>query len=278
MKIPFRFLLAAAAIAAGLGPAFADTQGCGDDAKALLSRAYPTAQPSSNGRQLLLDGHVSIDLSPNSFNSPHGVVCKIWPAQPDLMLVAVPLIDTKQSGDGQNFGDLDLLVVDAKSGEVSQRLRQPRLMEDDAVAIDQIEFDTAAYRLRPDVLAFGLRIDMRNGSQIVQYSETTLRLYAIIGGELRAVLDGIVVSMERGENEGGCTVEDESNAVTLSMDEAVRNGFRGIIATQRHSVDRSRPDKNGECITKPGRKSSRVFSLSYDGKHYAAPKALKPDE
>jgi hypothetical protein len=150
-------------------------------------------------------------------------------------------------------------------------------MEDDAVAISQIEFDTAAYRLRPDVLAFGLRIDMRNGSQIVQYSETTLRLYAIIDGELRAILDGFVVSMDHGENEDGCTVEDENNVVTLAMDGAVRNGFRGIIATRRHSVDRSRPDKNGECITKPGRKTSKVFSLSYDGKQYGLPKALRPD-
>jgi len=277
MKIPFRFLLAAAAITAGLGPAFADTQGCSDDAKALMSRAYPTAQPSTNGRQLLLDGHISIDLSPNSFDSPHGVSCKIWPAQPNLMLVAVPLIDTKQSGNGRNFGDIDLLVVDAKTGEIRQRLRQPRLMEDDAVAISQIEFDTAAYRLRSDMLAFGLRIDMRNGSQIVQYSETTLRLYAVIDGELRAILDGIVVSMERGENEGGCTVEDENSAVTLSMDDAIRNGFHGMIATQRRFVDRSRPDKDGECITKHGRKSSRVFSLSYDGKQYSLPLALKPD-
>jgi len=278
MKIPFRFLLAAAAIATGLTPAHADTPACGDVVKATLSRAYPTAQPSTDGRQLLLDGNITIDLAANGFSTPHGVACKIWPAQPDLMLVAVPLIDTKQSGDGQNFGDIELLVVDAKTGEIRQRLRQPGLMADDAVAISQIDLDTAAYRLKSDVLAFGLRIDMRNGSQIVQYSETTLRLYAIIGGELRAVLDGIVVSMERGENEGGCTVEDESNVVTLSMDGTVRNGFRGIIATQRHGVDRSHPDKDGECITKPGRKSSRVFSMSYDGKQYAAPKALKPDE
>lgn len=277
MKIPFFLLPAASTLAGGVGPAFADTSGCGGDAKAMLGRAYPTAQPSSDGRKLLVGGRVSIDLTPNSFDSPHGVACKSWPAQPDLMLVAVPLIDTKLSGDGQNFGDLDLLVVDARNGDIRQRLRQPGLMADDAVAISQIEFDTAAYRLKSDVLAFGVRIDMRNGSQITQYSETTLRLYAIAEGQLRAVLDGMVVSMQRNEVEDGCSVEDENNAVTLAMDGAVRNGFHGIIATQRRSVDRSRPGKDGECVTKPGRRSSRVFSLSYDGKQYVVPKALRLD-
>jgi len=277
MKIPYLLLLAGAALAGGGGPASAEASRCGNDAKAMLGRAYPTAQPSSNGRKLLLDGHVSIDLAPNDSDSPQGVACKTWPAQPDLMLVAVPLIDTKQSGNGQNFGDLDLLVVDVKTGDIRQRLRQPGLMADDAVAISRIELDTAAYRLKSDVLAFGLRIDMRNGSQIVQYSETTLRLYAVIDGQLRAVLDGVVVSMHRAEIEDNCPAEDESSAVTLAMDGAVRNGFRGIIATQRRSVDKSRPGKDGECVTKPGRRSSRAFSLSYDGRQYLVPKALRLD-
>ena len=74
----------------------------------------------------------------------------------------MPLIDSAQSIDGQHIGDVELLVVDRKSLQVRQRLLQPGLMDDDAIAIRGIEFDTGRYGLAPGVTAFGLRIEMAN--------------------------------------------------------------------------------------------------------------------
>jgi len=256
------------ASAAGLTPARAEAPSCADAARAALRQAYPTAQPSSDGRQLLLSGRFAIELPSEGTGSPHETICKIWPAQPDLMLMAVPLIDTKQSTDNENFGDLDLLVIDAKTGEMRQRLRQPGLMEDDAVAVYRIEFDTAAYRLKPDLMAFGLRITSANNSGIDPLSETALQLYVVENGRLRAVLDRFGVSSSLSELGGDCIGQGEREALTLSMGRVGREGYRDIVVTENGSTQADRKGKDGACLTRVTHRSKRTYSLGYDGTRY----------
>ncbi|TGQ51093.1 hypothetical protein EN854_34020, partial [Mesorhizobium sp. M4B.F.Ca.ET.211.01.1.1] len=100
--------------------------------------------------------------------------------------------------------DIELLVVDRNSKQVRQRLLQPGLITDDAIAIRKIEFDTGRYGLAPGVTAFGLRIEMANHSQANPFSETDLRLYAVAGDALRMVLDGLVVAGNGGEGDTNC--------------------------------------------------------------------------
>jgi len=278
MKIPFRSLLALATITVGLCPALADTQDCGEDAKAVLSQAYPSAQPDADGTRLLLDGHIAIELPADDAGSAHAVVCKIWPAQPGLTLIAVPLIDTRQSGDDQTIGDLDLLVVDAKTRQIRQRLRQPGLMSDNAITISTVAFDTSVYRLRPDVPAFGLRRVIVNKSARTPFNETDLWLYAIENGELHSVLDKLAVATNAGANNDDCTGQSESSQVTLSMGGAVRNGHRDIIATSKVTEEADHPGKNGACVTKTTGHSTRIYRLGYDGKHYIIPKPLRASD
>lgn len=117
--------------------------------------AYPQARKSADGASFTLEPHTSITLTLPEGDNSFGLVCKIWPAHDDLLLVSVPLIDSAQSSDGQHVGDIELLVLDGKSLQVRQRLLQPGLMNDDAIAIRKIAFDTGRYRLAPDVTAFG---------------------------------------------------------------------------------------------------------------------------
>jgi len=258
--------------AVGLSPARADTASCAEAARAVLGLAYPSAQPSADGTQLLLAGRFAIELPSDGAGSPHETICKVWPARPDLLLMAVPLIDTKQSTGDENFGDLDLLVVDAKTREIRQRLREPGLMEDDAIAIHRIELDTAAYRLKPDLLAFGLRIISANNSGVAPLRETTLQLYSTENSRLRRVLDKLYVSSDHWEEGDDCTGQGESGALTLSMGAMGRKGYRDIVVTEKGSTDADRPGKGDACVTRVTHRSNQTYSLVYDGTNYVIPK------
>ncbi|BAV45690.1 hypothetical protein MesoLj113a_42230 [Mesorhizobium sp. 113-1-2] len=270
MRILF---LALGLAAAGLSPALASADDCGD-AAALLRQAYPTVQKSADGRSFTLEPHTSIPLAVPQDGMP-GLVCKVWPAHDDLLLVAVPLIDSVQSVDGQHVGDIELLVVDRKTLQPRQRLLQPRLMNDDAVAIRGIEFDTARYGLAPGVTAFGLRIDMANHSQPNPFNETDLRLYALAGNALQGVLDGLAVAGFGGEGDTNCAGSFHSSQVSLAMSPTIHRGYHDIIVVERKDTDEPAPDKDGECQSHPGKSVSRTYWLRYDGSRYPVPAALK---
>ncbi|WP_245279012.1 hypothetical protein [Mesorhizobium loti] len=239
-----------------------------------MRQAYPKVQKSADGGSFTLEPHTSIALALPQDLTP-GLVCKVWPAHDDLLLVAVPLIDSAQSIDGQHIGDIELLVVDRKSLQVRQRLLQPGLMNDDAIAIRDIALDTGRYGLAPGVTAFGLRIEMANHSQPNPFSETDLRLYAVAGNALRLVLDGLVVAGNGGEGDTNCAGSFHSNQVSLAMSPTVHHGYHDITAVERKDTDEPAPDKDGECQSHPGKSVSRTYRLRYDGSRYRAPAALK---
>ena len=130
MRILLRTLFLGFAAAASLSPARAAAGDCGDVA-AMVQQAYPKARKSADGASFTLEPHTSIALTHADGDTPFGLVCKVWPAHDDLLLVAVPLIDSSQPSDYAHVGDIELLIVDRNSLQVRQRLLQPGLMTDD---------------------------------------------------------------------------------------------------------------------------------------------------
>lgn len=239
-----------------------------------MQQAYPNALKSADGGSFTLEPHTCIALR-FAYGDPPGLVCKIWPAHDDLLLVAVPLMDSSQPSDYAHAGDIELLVVDRKSLQVRQRLLQPGLMNDDAIAIRKVEFDTGRYRLAPNVTAFGLRIEMANHSQANPFSETGLRLYAFDGNALRMVLDGLVVADNGGEGDASCAGSFHSSQVSLAMNPAKHHGYHDITVVERMDTDNPLPDNSGECQSHPGKSVSQTYRLRYDGSRYTAPAGLK---
>ena len=260
--------------AASLLPAQARADDCAD-AAALVQLAYPKAQKSADGKSFTLEPHTSISLTLPEGDNSFGLVCKIWPAHDDLLLVAVPLLDSAKLSVDEHVGDIELLVFDAKSLQVRQRLLQPGLMNDDAIAIREIAFDTARYRLAPDVTAFGLRIEMANHSQPNPFRETDLRLYAFARDGLRLVLDGLVVADFGGEGDASCAGSFHSREVSLTMSPARHHGYHDITVIERRDTDEPSPDKDGECQSHPGKPVKLTYRLRYDGSRYPVPAALK---
>ncbi|MER8473865.1 hypothetical protein NKH23_31670 [Mesorhizobium sp. M1328] len=256
-----------------LSPARAAAGDCGD-AAALVQQAYPKARKSADGTSFTLEPHISIASTLPESDAPFDLVCKIWPAHDDLLLVAVPLIDAA-NGDHLHVGDIELLVVDRKSLRVRQRLLQPGLMTDDAIVIDKVEFDTGHYALAPGVTAFGLRIEMAHHSLTAPFTETDLRLFALVRGELHVVLDGLVVAGSGGDSDGSCAESFHSSQVSLAMSPASHQGYHDITAVERSTTDNPSPDQNGECQSHPSKPVKRTYRVRYDGSRYAVPVALK---
>ncbi|MFB9978201.1 hypothetical protein ACFSQQ_16665 [Mesorhizobium kowhaii] len=276
MRILLRTLFLGLAVA-DLSPGWATASDCGD-VVALVLQAYPKAQRSIDGASLTLEPHISIPLTLPDGETPFGLVCKIWPAHDELLLVAVPLMDSVEASEDRHVGDIELLVVDRKSLEVRQRLLQPGLMTDDAIAIRKVEFDTGRYGLAPDVTAFGLRIELATHSQATPFNETGLRLYALAGDALRLVLGGLAVAGNGGEGDASCAGSFHSSQVSLAMGAASHHGYRDIIVVERADTDEPSPDKNGECQSHPGKSVKRTYRLRYDGSRYPVPAALKAME
>ncbi|MER9889713.1 hypothetical protein NKJ48_29350 [Mesorhizobium sp. M0114] len=272
MRIVLPVLFLGAALAS-LSSARAAAGDCGD-AAALVQQAYPKARKSADGALFTLVPHTSIASTLPESDAPFGLACKIWPAHDDLLLVAVPLIDSANS-DHLHVGDIELLVVDRKSLRVRQRLLQPGLMTDDAIAIRKVEFDTGRYALAPEVTAFGLRIEMANHSQATPFTETDLRLYAVASDALRVVLDGLVVTAHGGEGDASCAGSFHSSQVSLAMSPARHHGYHDIIAVERTDTDNPSPDKDGECKSHPAKSVKRTYRLRYDGNRYPVPAALR---
>ncbi|BCG95163.1 hypothetical protein [Mesorhizobium sp. 131-2-1] len=260
--------------AVSLSPSRAAADDCGD-AAALVQLAYPKAQKSADGKSFTLETHTSIALTLPEGDNSFGLVCKIWPAHDDVLLVAVPLIDSAKSSDGEHVGDIELLVFDMNSSQVRQRLLQPGLLNDDAIAIRKIEFDTGRYRLASDVTAFGLRIEMANHSQPNPFRETDFRLYALTRDALRLVLDGLVVDSFGGEGDASCAGSFHSSQASLSMRSASHHGYHDINVRDRMNTDEPSPDKDGECQSHPGKPVKQTYRLRYDGSRYPVPAALK---
>ena len=276
MRILLHTLFLGLAVA-GPSPAWTAAGDCGD-VVALVQQAYPKARKSSDGAALTLEPHISIPLTLPDGETPFGLVCKTWPAHDGLLLVAVPLIDSVKSSDGGHVGDIELLVVDRKSRQVRQRLLQPGLANDDAIAIRKIEFDTGRYTLSPAVTAFGLRIELATHSQATPFAETGLRLYALAGDTLRLVLGGLAVAGNGGEGDANCAGSFHTSQVSLAMSSASHHGYHDIIAVERADTDNPLPDKNGECQSHPGKSVKRTYRLRYDGSRYPVPAALKAME
>lgn len=283
-----RHLLSAIAIAVGLGGIASVAQAqnpanaC-DKASTILENAYPGARPSPDKRSYVLGDRLLMLPQGASGDSP-AMVCKVWPAQDKLLLVAVPRMDSKASLEQDRIGDLDILVVDRNSLKVQQRLTLPDAMSDDAIQIQKLEFDTARYVIAPEVQAFGLRTTRNGASRANPFNEVSLTLFARTGsagdgkpGSLRVVLDKLSVERASGEWDTNCAGDFTQRKSVLAMASERHEGFFDIRVSQ--NSERSKAALVGknqsDCKETTEKAVKTQETLRYDGKQYVVPANAK---
>lgn len=269
-------LAAPLALAAWLvpGAAQAARDAC-PQAAAIVHLAYPEAPaPDGEGNLRLGRDNIVIRIADADYGEPFAVTCKTWPAQPGLLLAAIPLMQDTPNQDDGHTGDLRLLVLDSSSLKIRHDIRLEGLMSDDAVRLTNVAFDTARYDLAPGRRAFGLRISRVGASRANPFDETSLRLFDIGPKGLAMVLDGLTASRSGGEWDTNCAGRFNSRAVTLSMADTVTQGYRDIVTSESYESSRAAVVR-GDCEEKVVDKGKTPRTLKFDGQRYPIPQPLR---
>lgn len=258
-----------------LAPCFATTANaspddrydCSDRASAIVKQAYPFARAFDGGFKV---GESRIAL-PES-GEAKSVSCRVWPSRPQLTLAAVPLIRSEDDEDSD--GDIELLVLDSANLALEGRLLLKNRAIEDAVRIKTIGFDTANYRLAPDLQAFGLRIKRSNSSRLMPYEEEALSLFTFTDGEITSVLDGLLSQQNNMDSDfADCEDQRTELATELSMARTAHYGYRDIDVLVRESSARQ-IGTVGDC-SEDDSHSLEHQQLIFDGTHYEIPKTMK---
>ncbi|KAA0121617.1 hypothetical protein CIW48_22740 [Methylobacterium sp. P1-11] len=239
-----------------------------DDKDALLSHVYPKASRSGDGFDL--KGSYVQHVSSAS------VACKVWPADPSLTLVAVPLIEAAPDTAGDIRGDVEILVLDSASGRPLARRIEMAMAFSDAIQFDGVTLDTARYDIRPGTRAFGLRTAQSGSSRVNPFSEEALWLYGFEGGRITRVLDGLVVGRVTGENDGNCTGTTTAIRRTVSVGPEARGGYRDLVVDQTEARESSSKAAGDRCRSAkaPGPGAQEV--IRFGSVRYDPPAGLQP--
>nr|WP_065257667.1 hypothetical protein [Pseudomonas bananamidigenes] len=207
-------------------------------------------------------------------------VCKDWPAYPGLTLNAVSKFEPDpvygKSGDVGSY-DLALSVVSGGGSEPLASYYKPSAFLSDAFALESVEFDTARYKLTPEIRAFGVRVAFKGSSRVNPMDETSLSLYVREGDTLRPVLDRLVVYGYNGEWDGNCAGERASTQRTIEIGKTSSHGYADLIVKSVTTGTVGKGDP-GTCNEKTTTGKPVLTTLHYDGKSYVLPKGFKAIE
>jgi hypothetical protein len=271
-----RHLALATSLAALLAPGSAQAarDAC-PQAADIVRAAYPRAPSADNeGNIRLGQDNIVLRIADADYGEPFAVTCKTWPAKPDLLLAAIPLMQDTPNQDDGHQGDLRILVLDRATLKIRHDLRLEGVMSDDAVRLSDVSFDTARYDVTAGRRAFGLRISRVGASRANPFGETSLRLFDIGPKGLAMVLDGLIVHRSGGEWDTNCAGKFSSRAVTLSMADTVTHEYRDIITSESYESSRAAVVR-GDCEEKVVDKGKTPRTLKFDGQRYQIPERLR---
>ncbi|MCF7749859.1 hypothetical protein KQ945_03795 [Bacillus subtilis subsp. subtilis] len=201
-------------------------------------------------------------------------VCRRWPARPGLTLLATPVWRNGGDNDSRD-GDVEVLVIDTDTLAPRAWTVLANALDSDAIFFDGMRLDTARYLLAPDTLAFGLRLQRRNGSGPNPFSEEQLRLLAIQGTGLRELSPPLVTRRYQAEWDTRCAGESTDMTRTLSVGRPPQHGLAELIVSERRVTSRSWMDGT-QCRDQDTPVQTERHVLRHDGRQYAVPDALRP--
>jgi len=198
--------------------------------------------------------------------------CKVWPANPALTLVALPL-PQKGGTDDDKVYDVDVLVTDSQTGKIVAHRFETSALVSDAVRLRSISLDTAPWRLTPQVLAFGVRTDFEGSSRVNPFSQSALSLYVMDGAKLRKVVDKLATQTGGGEWDGNCAGSFADTSRSISVGPAGKDGYAKLIVSEKTLTTTNKPTRN-DCASKESTSKRPNITLEYDGERYPVPKTL----
>ncbi|KRG70183.1 hypothetical protein [Pseudoxanthomonas dokdonensis] len=250
----------------------ATAQSCQQRMPELIRSAWPHATQLADGRwQIGGDDPRWLDIG----NSQ----CKVWPAHPELILLAVQLdsadIAQQQLTIDVSDADLEMLVLRGDDANVVARQRSSGLLSSDAISVSSFTLDTARYHLAPGNTAFGLRISRHGASRVNPIDVTSLRLYVLEGDHLRTVLSNLLMDHSGGEWDGNCAGSFFERHWILEVRPERQHRWADLRVTSRDIESVATTGGNGDCHESESTPQRHTTRLRYDGQHYPIPEHLR---
>jgi hypothetical protein len=246
---------------------------CGERAESILRALYPQAEKVS-GTDFTVEG-ATARISTDSYLglSPYAMVCRQWPAQPEHLLVALPLLTDE--GDHYATGDLVVAVLRHDTLSPVAQYRIDGLIDDDAISLSMLDIDTAPYRLVEGRLAFGVRMSHRGASRVNPFYQTGLLLFNLKDTTLRPLLLNLEVERHTGEWDGICNGTFSSLTRTLAIGKPNQHRGAEILITTKRNNSEAKADANGDCNETEVENTTSRSKLQYDGQRYSVPAGMR---
>lgn len=256
---------------------------CQQNLLPILKQAYPTATILTNDddgeayRLELNDEHKrTVDLGYST-----QAICKVWPTQPDLTLLAIKLdhFEEEPQGWAASTSDLEILVVSTQSKQVLARLVQPDALFSDAIIVDYIALDTARYHLNNNITSFGVTVKRSSRSSPNPYNSKALNLFQfndnqIADKKISLLVDNLLVSQFSGESDTYCAGEFWQTKRILIIDKAQEKAPNLSPITVKTQIKHYRSVYDGEsmeCIDQTIDIKKQSSKLHFDGIQYPVP-------
>lgn len=204
---------------------------------------------------------------------PDDAIVKDWPGVAGRTLVAwvdYRSMTTEQAAsasvpsgpDVPDVIDLDVLVVETRTGQVLQRFHEGKAYASLMGQFDHLEFDTADYALAPGRRAFGVRMVALHHGFASQDTEI-LRLLEPDGATLRPVL-ALETFDSLSYNDCG---EAHETRRTVAIGQTSTRGHADLVVHEKRAVTPDGSAHPDPCHPRI-RRSERTVTLRFDGTRY----------
>lgn len=201
--------------------------------------------------------------------------CAVMPNDPGRAIVALAHFKSGSGFDNDRaemgLYDLDVLVVDSKSGKILNRLLQEGALTSDAVQLSGIAIDTANYAVAPGARAFGVRVHYDHPKRYYPHQNEVLTLYLARGATLAPILTDFETINSGGEV-GDCEGVLTDIRRSLAIARTATRGLADLLVTAKTFVV-TRRDVGGECTERQGPTTTARHTLRYNGSAYLPPTA-----
>lgn len=213
--------------------------------------------------------HVKITRSTSDL-----VDCKLLPNQPNTQLIAYA--EWRSEPHEPEVGDyvLSLISWDQQQHKVNDVYHVKEHFVSDAIGLESLQLDTAAYQLNPNLRAVGVRLNYHGQSQPNPFSMQLLNLYDL--KNKRQVLQSLVVDRYRAETDTRCNADVEQRKSTLKM---LNTKTQRVADMQLNSKIERYEMSGGEnnCNETQRQSTQQKFILKFDGQQYQVPTAFKDE-
>jgi hypothetical protein len=168
--------------------------------------------------------------------------------------------------EGVRTYDVDLVLVNVRSGKLKARLSLEGVWRSDAYKIDSAEISSLRYVVRPGLTVFGLKESWSGSSRVSFYTISKLSLFAQRGATIVPLLQDLVTDIYQGE---GCDVQTTRE---IEIQPLRAKGYAPIRVTERLVV--LARDETLTCP--PGDAETRSEVLTFRNGRYVVPPHLRP--